>query len=133
MSLSVTNNYVGIPFIDGGRSLKGADCWGIIKLMYADLFDFELPDYQISAFQTEKVIVTMEKEASRKWVQVKEPIFGDVVAMANHPRHRDRVNHVGFYLQKGRFLHAMKETGSIISRVAEIGSPKIIGIYRWAR
>lgn len=38
--------YVGIPYLDNGRSsLKGLDCWGLIRLVFLDERNIELPSY----------------------------------------------------------------------------------------
>lgn len=130
--MSVTDQYVGIPFVDGGRTMSGTDCWGLIKILYKDLFDVELPEYYISALDTENVVEAMESEAKGgDWVKVEKAEFGDIIAMSLHPRFRNHVSHVGFYIGRGRFLHTMSKTGSIIQRNNEIGSPEMLGIYRW--
>lgn len=37
--------YLGVPFEDGGRSLDGCDCWGLVRLIYARELRIELPSY----------------------------------------------------------------------------------------
>ena len=39
------NQYVGIEFVDGGSSLAGADCWGVLEMVLAQQFDITLPAY----------------------------------------------------------------------------------------
>lgn len=34
---------VGVPFQKGGRSLYGADCWGLVCIAYKSLYNIELP------------------------------------------------------------------------------------------
>ena len=130
--MSVTDQYIGIPFEDQGRTVEGADCWGLMQIMYRDLFEIELPEYYISAYDTEDVIDMMESESSgEQWEKVSKPEFGDIVLMSLHPRFRDHINHVGFYVGRGRFVHTMKKTGVIIQRNNEIGCPKVMGVVRW--
>lgn len=39
------SKYVGIPFVPGGRDRKGADCYGLMVLVYREMFNTELPEY----------------------------------------------------------------------------------------
>lgn len=37
------DKYFGIPYVKGGRSLDGLDCWGLVRLMREDLDKGSLP------------------------------------------------------------------------------------------
>lgn len=56
--------YVGIPYVENGRSsLKGLDCWGLIRTIYLNERNIELPLYgEVSA--TELLRVTRMIQAS---------------------------------------------------------------------
>lgn len=127
------DKYIGVPFVDGGRDIHGADCWGLLCLIYKDLFDVELPDYSISAFDTEEVVKTMSYESKvHNWCEVEDYQAGDIIAMAMHPRYTDMVNHVGLFLGRSSFIHTQKTTGAIISPVNHmVYGQRIQGAYRW--
>ena len=36
------NDFIGIPWIVGGSSHAGADCWGLVKMVYAEKFKVEI-------------------------------------------------------------------------------------------
>ena len=41
-------NYVGIPYTPAGRSIerdKGLDCWGLLRLVYLNLYDLDIGLY----------------------------------------------------------------------------------------
>lgn len=38
------NKYVFVPFVDHGRTMSGADCWGLVRLVYQQEKQIELPD-----------------------------------------------------------------------------------------
>ncbi len=39
------DSYVGIAFAVGGRDRNGIDCWGLLRLVYAEQLAIELPDW----------------------------------------------------------------------------------------
>lgn len=133
-----TDKYIGIPFLDGGRDLKGIDCWGLVKLVHQDEFGNELPEFLISSSDAKSINRAMtSKEELSKWVEVREAKLiepGDVVAMSLSHNHPDFVTHVGVCTGRGMFLHAM-EGG--LSAICRLSSPewckRIRGFYRWAK
>lgn len=44
-SLNFVNDYIGVPYKVGGRSMFGADCYGLTMLFYAQELQILLPDF----------------------------------------------------------------------------------------
>lgn len=55
--------FVGIPFVDGGADFAGVDCWGLVRLVYRELRQIELPAYPVSAHDRSQVRKWMKAES----------------------------------------------------------------------
>lgn len=123
--------FVGIPFKDGGRSIKtGFDCWGLVMAMYKD-FGITLPDFDISALNYERI----DKLAKRvvddvAWRVVASPGNSDIPLVILMKIHPVFITHAGVYIGHNRVVHTTKCTGSIISRVDALKT-RIVGYYRY--
>lgn len=115
--------YVGIPFADKGRTRAGCDCWGLVRLVLAEQFGIELPDYADAysdAHDHASVAAAVQAGLREGWTEIdrkhEPPRCGDllVVNVAMRPWH------CGLMVTPERFLHCptqqSRETG------LEIGS-----------
>jgi len=93
--------YLGIPYRSGGTSLKGMDCSGFARTIYASLFGIELPHNSAAQFSFPKLQRIDEDELQT----------GDLVFFSR----KKRINHVGVYLGDGNFIHATNGNGIMIS------------------
>lgn len=97
-------DFVGLPFRDHGRDRSGADCWGGVRLVLAELRGLLLPDYGSGYRATgdrEGVSVAIHDGLLRDFVRVERPQPFDLVIfnLAKKP------GHVGLVVDRGRFLH----------------------------
>ncbi|MCU0909792.1 MAG: C40 family peptidase [Rhodobacteraceae bacterium] len=111
--------YVGIPFLDGGRDRLGADCWGLVRLVYAQEIGIALPSYgEIGASDLLRIARTMrDGSAEDCWRAVTVPATFDVVLMRDGRGGRSVV-HVGVMIDPRRLLHVEPKTDALIVPVA---------------
>ena len=125
---------VGIPWVAGGRSYEGADCWGVVKLAAKALFRFTLPDYQ---YVPEPMRGTFIDAASglNCWTKINVPAAGAVVVLA--PKGWNAPTHVGIMVDNSRMLHSTDSKPNGSSRLNTIDQIEkvytVIGYYKWQR
>ena len=113
--MSWTNEYIGLPYKLYGRTKRGIDCWGLVRLVYSDRFGVELPSYSQNYSHTmdHEGFVKSFGEEIRRWTPVDEPEEFDVAWC----RVAGIECHTGIMLGNGRMLHAMLGNDSCIVRV----------------
>lgn len=98
-------DYIGIPFLERGRTRAGLDCWGLVWDVYRTHFGIELPSY-VDAYQTTKDLATIRLlilEGAAAWtpMPMDDAEVGDVCVL--------RVDgspwHVGLMLNNDWFIH----------------------------
>tara|TARA_Y100000034_G_C6861959_1_gene392425 strand:- start:1015 stop:1410 length:396 start_codon:yes stop_codon:yes gene_type:complete len=106
--------YVGIPFVELGRERSpGVDCWGLVRLVYLEQYEIELPSYSYENCDNRTAnarIFSAEKES--KWRPVLA-MTGSVVLF----NVASRVCHAGVVVGDGKFIHAEVGTGVIMERL----------------
>ncbi len=107
------NKYLGIPYKHKGRNLTALDCWGLAKLIYADLgfklWDIEDYDEKWSQLGNNYFI----ENYYREWVKVKSPELFDGILFKNV----DGIAfHCGIFLSDNRFIHC-RRIGVVIDRL----------------
>lgn len=100
--LELVKGYIGTPYRWGGASKKGMDCSGFVRHVYSKTFFLDLPHSSYQQYSL-PIMKKIPKEDLRT---------GDLVFFSQKGR---RVNHVGIYLEDGKFIHAARQKGVSIS------------------
>lgn len=139
MTVSWASDYVGLPFVDGGRDRNGVDCWGLVRLVYAERLSINLPDFaEIRARDWRNVSGAIaEAVETSEWLPVirgAEREF-DVVVMRGHSdgaRALSVRSHVGVVAPGGCVLHVEEGTDAVVPKLGSVTiKDRIAGVYRY--
>lgn len=125
------DRFVGLPYLDRGRSVEGVDCWGLVWLVYREVRGIDLPSY------SDRYVTAADRQAMAEligaelgpWNEIHastRQIF-DVVLMreGKFPRH------VGLIVGRDAMLHAEPNTTSCIARLSSpLIRNRIVGLFR---
>src|SRR5690606_18933498 len=95
------DDWYGIPYRYGGTTRKGIDCSAFTRQLYNDVYNKELLRTSSEQFNTSNFIGNQS--------QLKE---GDLVFFKIRSKN---ISHVGVYLSDGKFVHASRSKGIVIS------------------
>lgn len=128
------SGYVGLPFLDRGRDRRGVDCWGLLKLVYAERFGVLLPSLSYAGVDDRGGIaaeVVHQLDPPHRWepLGVDEPEIGDAALF----RVGRDPGHVGLLVARNRMLHAHAGTDSCVERLdSPTWASRLEGVYRFA-
>jgi len=122
--------YIGIPFVHHGESLKGADCWGLVKLILSKELHILHP--YVGDYGDDKDSLTIEKlfyvNMHRYWEKVTQPKLGDCIVF----QVRNMAAHVGLIIDSEFMIHTVKGKDSCLERYKSIKwNKRTEGFYRY--
>lgn len=117
-------DYLALPFVEGGRDRHGVDCWGLVCLIYRDAFGIELDTLDdVALRQGHAMTVRAVLEAARRhvvaWRRVAMEALREGDLLVLHVSGRPM--HVGVVIDtvRGRLVHAISsEAGVLVERYA---------------
>ena len=128
------SDLIGLPWSNKGRGPESYDCWGL-SMEVLRRFGVALPDYDVDAAArhaidgTYSALLGPAEAGAGPWLPLNNQEPGAVVAIRNHPKY---VSHMGVYLDRGLFIHVMRDIRVSIERVNAIEwRNKIVGYYRY--
>lgn len=123
--------YIGIPFVSNGRTIKGCDCYGLIRLVLHNEYGIELPelsdDYSNALNVEETARLFAEHRPIIAAEKIDKPEEKALVVITEH----GFPAHVGIVAGGGLVLHTGMKTGSVCQRESHPGlRSRIEGYYR---
>lgn len=120
--------YVGIPFVDGGRGFDGLDCWGLVRLIYAEQAGLELPLYGEISARDLAAVARAIRTGQDAWFEPERPAALDAVTM--RLTSRSWVGHVGVMVDARRLIHIEEKTAAAVVPVDHFTVRDRIAGYR---
>ena len=124
------DKYIGLQYLDNGRTKDGVDCWGLARLFYKDEFDIDLPSYsQDYIGGTDPHIKEAIALYKNNWEQNTAPNLGDLCLfnILGEPMH------VGIFIGDNKFLHCRRGSDSVIESLNNIKwKNRFLGFYNYA-
>lgn len=129
--MSWVNQYVGLPYADQGRDRTGCDCWGLVRLVYAEQLGIHLLSYTseyASADEVAEVGSLINRDAvGGPWSLTATPKMFDVLVF----RRGLVASHVGIRLNRNKMLHiAAGEQAKVQDYTSSIWGKRYLGAYR---
>jgi len=128
------NKYIGIPYKTGGREINGADCFGLVKLIFKDLKGIDLPDFTDLVYDKDTwdednhILHHINNFKSGYGFFTVDPPYQqfDCLIFAESRS----ADHIGVYIGDGKFLHTNEERSSMIGKL-DIWSRKLYTTLRF--
>jgi cell wall-associated NlpC family hydrolase len=128
----VYSKYVGVPYLDKGRTPDGWDCYGLYVFLLNEIFGLKVNPYNeiYTTADADLEVIAAIATQKRHWqrIELQDAQEGDgiVFNLAGHPLH------CGYIIERGVMLHALKGRNTCIERYDTSGwNRRIEGIYRW--
>lgn len=123
--------FIGIPFVSKGRSFRGCDCYGLVKLYYKEVLNIELSETVITAEQPRRIFAHYLNEISKNWSST-FPQKNAVVAMAVNAEHPTLITHFAVMIDDKRFIDTRENMSSYLTSIDdEKIKNQIKGFYKW--
>ncbi len=103
--LAEIKRFIGAPYVWGGASPSGTDCSGLVSSLYSRAANIDLPHS------------TLQQAKKGKAVSFDQLRFADLLFFSDGQE--KKISHVGFYIAKGKFVHASETQGVIVSSISE--------------
>jgi cell wall-associated NlpC family hydrolase len=124
--------FVGVPYLDRGRTMDGCDCWGLVRMVMAQLASVQLPSYDeayVTAADRRAIdgLIAGELEPWSMITSGQEQTL-DAVLM----REGRFARHIGLVVAPGRLLHVEEGRTSVIEpyRHGRLAA-RLLGFYRY--
>lgn len=124
MTIADVARLTGIPWRRWAAGPDGCDCYGLVRLFFAEIRGIQLPAYPDRWLKADHPGFAAAAAGAGPWLPVARPRFGDVVVVDG-----GAALHCGVVVSPARMLHVPID-GS--SRVESYKGRRVIGEYRWA-
>lgn len=107
----------GIPYLLGGETTEGIDCSSFTQRLYTSVYDLYIERTAQKQFNSKLT----DKFQGREFLHE-----GDLIFFTRVNNKKNIVNHVGIYLQNGKFVHSTsfkRDTGTNGVKISDLNHP----------
>lgn len=130
------SDIIGKPYKNNGRGPNSFDCFGVVRYIYKNILDIELPeytDYDEKWYDNSNVLTEQLNRFSRLWFPVKIPEKWDVLTFS-HGAPKGITNHCSVYLGDGKMIHCYERSPVVIDRLTRpYWTRNLTGIMRYKK
>jgi len=120
------SRYIGIPFVAGGSSFAGADCWGIVQLYYRNELGVPLGRPEEFPLPCQRLRVAMDSYTALGFgllLPVDHSRPGDVLLL----QHGSVPDNFAVIVAGGKLLNTSTLTGSVLTPVI---TDRVVAAFR---
>lgn len=106
------HKYIGLKHVPGARGPREVDCWGLLCLIYAEIYGISLPLFPGATLQPiGHQTAEIQKGLDEDWVESLKPFDGAAVGMSQSKA----IHHVGIYVtaDSGKIIHCQNGSNVI--------------------
>ena len=125
--------FLGVPYLSGGKTNRGADCYGLVQLVYKNLLEISLPSFAANEpcrFEIDEISrVIAQQQSAGHWLEV----FADFQDFDVFTFRRGRLDaHIGLAVDDGRMmLHSDMNSLSRVELVdCSYWGSRLTGVFR---
>jgi len=122
--------YIGIPFAEKGRDESGVDCWGLVRLIYKQEYDVNLPSFVDDyALSDDACIGELFAQYKEGWTTLTQPEPGCAVIF----RMFGTESHIGVIVDNAHFIHVREGRDSVIESLESAKwAKRVVGFYKYS-
>lgn len=125
------NQYIGVPYKSRGRDFKGADCYGILCLVYEHEMGVMLPEHEYCNATKPRENKQVFQEGKEVWQEIPREEVKPLDVVSFNVTGVEA--HIGIIIdpKSGIFLHTLSQHDSGLGRLDSLmWDKRIAGFYR---
>lgn len=111
-----------------GLNFKDYDCFNLVKLIYKEVHNKQILDTNVKHYESDLINQSYLGEVDN-WVEVKEPLEGDIVAIRLDSNYPHLVTHFGVMINDKQMIHTTEKTNCVVENITKYYK-LVAGFYR---